>query len=255
MAKKNSAPVKVYGIDDFITEMKTPMPFINTISRIHLLTGFNKGALIMLRNYLHWIIEWDKYWVYRRDWITKDGIKLIGEPVNDAKDPKKNGRAKRITPLHMHQLFLIVAIDYLIDGKDIPVEMFTEKPMINGLTIKDPLIDIPELIPPQFGDSELMPFYTESARLRAIALVRFYTRERVLKTEGALYKQYNNVSKPNYRHGRAIAKNDRSRYIEDHEMCGKILDSMNDQKAFSQWQDDRNLLKKNPDFMDHYISE
>ena len=92
MAKKNSAPVKVYGIDDFINDMKKPMPFIDTISRIHLLTGFNKSALMMLRGHLDCIMEDD--------------------PEDDSSKESKR--------LYSHWIFLIEAIDCLIKGRDIP---------------------------------------------------------------------------------------------------------------------------------------
>ena len=239
MAKKNSAPAKVYGIDDFIAEMKHPMPYINTLSRIHLLTGFNKSALILLRNHLAVIMGYGKVMVYRKFWITEDGIKLIGEPVNDAKDPKKNGRVKRITPLHMHQLFLIVAIDCLIDGRAIP------EPFVNHT-----------LLPEWHYDPD--PKATIS--IRAEALIRFYLNKRVKYTEGKLYQAYNLVSKSNYRLGGkktvglkdGIAESDRQNYVDDHESCGLELKRLGDIKAIEHWQDDRNHLQKTPRFMDCY---
>ena len=78
MAKKNSVPVKVYGIDDFITDMERPMPYIDTLSRIHLLTGFNKSALWLLSQYLDWIIDYKDLQSYRMNWITKHGIRWGG---------------------------------------------------------------------------------------------------------------------------------------------------------------------------------
>ncbi len=231
MAKKNSVPVKVYGIDDFITDMERPMPYIDTLSRIHLLTGFNKSALWLLSQYLDWIIDYKDLQSYRMNWITKHGIRWGGVPEGTLR--------KVVTPLQRHHVFLVVAIDCLIKGDDIPT-IFMRDRIAKWASGFDPL----------------HPFYTKSeSSLRAQALVRFYTRERVLKKEGKLYEHYNKVSKARYRRGRAIAKNDRLRYYEDHEMCGKILKSMNDRKAVSQWQDDRNLLKKDPDFMDYYDSE
>ena len=211
MAKKNSAPAKVYGIDDFIAEMKHPMPYIDTLSRIRLLTGFHKSALMMLRGYLECI--------------------MYDDPEDDSTNESKR--------LYSHWNFLLVAIECLIEGKDIP-EYYIDTLTPSWEHGFDPLD---------------LPYTKYKSSLRAQALVRFYTRKRVFKKEGKLYEHYNNVLKARYRQGKAIAKQDRSRYIQDHEMCGKILKSMNDRKVFSLWQDDRNLLKKNPDFRDYYDSE
>ncbi len=53
-------PMQMYGIDDFISEMKLPMPYVDIMARIHYLTGYNKSALILLHQHAEWIVPDDQ---------------------------------------------------------------------------------------------------------------------------------------------------------------------------------------------------
>ena len=68
-------------------------------------------------------------------------------------------------------------------------------------------------------------------------------------------RNYRYVLKSSYRCGDGIAKNDRSRYVRDHEACGAILKKIGSKKAVSYWKDERAMIKRNPKFMDLYSDD
>lgn len=47
--QKKGTVLRPYSLADFILEMRSPMELIDIVSRVHYLTGFDKNALILLR--------------------------------------------------------------------------------------------------------------------------------------------------------------------------------------------------------------
>lgn len=216
MAKQsNKAPVKAYGIDDFIEEIKRPMAYIDIMARIHLLTGYNKSALILLRKTTHRIMDSDKARDIYNLWI-KDRAEWSKSEVN---------RMNKMELPDFQYIFYLDALDALITGRDIQ-DFFLEDPIHFRLSA---------------GHSN-----------RVKALVIFYAKKPIPE-RGAnkpLYDVYNQINEAKYRQGETVAKNKIKAYINDHETCGDILQREGNQKAISHWQEDRKLLKRR--FIDYY---
>jgi len=110
--KKDTA-LRPYSLADFIEEMKSPMPYIDIVSRVHLLTGFNKSAVIILRRYIGKILGyriWKKTDIHYNDTSPK----LI-----EAKIGKKTYMVHSFEPPKHHQTFLIDFLESLIIGRDV----------------------------------------------------------------------------------------------------------------------------------------
>jgi len=97
---------------------------------------------------------------------------------------------------------------------------------------------------------------SDSHSHRVSALISFYSRKKPdAKSNSPLMRNYRYVLKSSYRCGDGIAKNDRSRYVRDHEACGVILYKIGSEKALSYWKDERAMIKRNPKFMDLYSDD
>lgn len=175
-------PHRPYSISDFIEEMKSPMPFIDIVSRVHLLTGFNKSALIMLRRHCGEILGY-------RLWEKID-VHYSSSKLKEVKIGKKTFMVNTIEMPKHHHTFLIDFLDALIVGRDVD-------PFFTG-------IDPDDYDKHVFGESKLT--------IRQIALICRYNGRNVTKRDAAkiareyghkgstkLYDEYRNTKMPNER--------------------------------------------------------
>jgi hypothetical protein len=225
MAKiKEKVPMKAYGIDDFISEMQRPMTYIDIMARIHLLTGYNKSALILLDQQSEWIVPDGKANQYYLDWIKPLPKKIPKDQVE---------RISSVKGREFQYIFFIEAMDALINGRD-----------IEDFFLRDDLRRI---------STAMIEGHKDQASNRASALVHFYEGKKPeAKSNSKLAKAYNKISQASYRQGDKIGKSDIGRYVNDHETCGAILKKRGSKKAIDHWTDERSMIKRKPKFMDRY---
>jgi hypothetical protein len=218
-------PMQMYGIDDFISEMKDPMPYVDIMARIHYLTGYNKSALIMLHQHAEWIVPDGKASQYYLDWI---------KPLPKRIPKEQEERISSVKAEEFQYIFFMDAMDALINGRD-----------IQDFFLRDDIRRI---------STTLIKSNQNQASHRATALVHFYLNKVPdVKSTDPLMKKYNFFqAHDRYRLGDDIGKNDIARYVRDHETCGVILQKIGNQKAIDFWKAERAMIKRKPKFMDRY---